>query len=179
MKQLPGMVVVLVVLLALLSHFHLFLERVRIQQHGSTYLHHFPHFFLCVCVPQGIEQIKNLEFDELTSEEAPRQPVSSSATTSPTSPATPAGNDPWGVSAPAATATATAPASSSLSDLQQLSNPPPISSPFGGMPAFPGTPAPGFGAVQPGVVQPGASMAFGVPGQQVSGLFFFSLLLSF
>lgn len=122
-----------------------------------------------MCVSQGIEQIKNLEFDELTSEEAPRQPVSSSATTSPTSPATPAGNDPWGVSVPAAAATV--PASSSLSDLQQLSNPPPTSNPFGGMQAFPGAPAPAFGAVQPGMVQPGAGLAFGVPGQQVSGSF--------
>ncbi|XP_076462168.1 uncharacterized protein LOC143294668 isoform X2 [Babylonia areolata] len=118
---------------------------------------------------KGIEQIKNLDFDELTSDEAPRQPTSPTITTSPTTPNMPVGNDPWGVpSASAAATSVAAPASSSLSNLQQLSAPPPVvSSPFGGMQAFPGTPAPSVGITAPGfgMVQPGA-VPFGVPGQQ-------------
>lgn len=110
---------------------------------------------------KGIEQIKNLEFDELTSQEAPRQPGTSPSIT--TSPTTPGGTDPWGMGAPGTGVSGTA-ASSQLSNLQQLSSP--VSpNPFGGMPAFPGSPVGmstpgGFGMVQPGPVP------FGVPGQQ-------------
>ncbi|KAL8584632.1 hypothetical protein ACOMHN_002361 [Nucella lapillus] len=104
---------------------------------------------------KGIEQIKNLEFDELTLQEAPRQP-----TTSPTSPGT---TDPWGVMGGGGAGVAVSAAPSQLSNLQQLSSPVAPNA-FGGMQAFPTSPV-GMSAQGFGMVQPGA-MPFGMPGQQ-------------
>lgn len=105
------------------------------------------------CFTKGIEQIKNLEFDELREEEQATVKTPVLSTT-----------DPWGMSTTAASA-GPLPASSSLSDLEQLqtpsSNPLGVMGSFGGMAMFPGTPVPSvgitaggspFGLVQPGVL---------------------------
>jgi hypothetical protein len=130
------------------------------------------HSISCgVCVlSQGIEQIKNLDFDELPAEEAPRQPPSSTATSTPAPPPPIAHfNDPWGVPAAEATATTASTAASvapasSLSDLQGLMTGPTSSNPFG-MPDFSSMPAPNPGMAAPGFGAMG--MPFGVPSSQV------------
>nr|KAG5709781.1 hypothetical protein BaRGS_032605 [Batillaria attramentaria] len=111
---------------------------------------------------QGIEQIKNLDFDDLPEEEAPRK--ATSATTSPTT------TDPWGAPATPASGTSSMPTSSSLSDLQTLQAPP-VSNPFSTMQAFPGTPAPAVGVTAQGgpfAMGPPGGMGFMAPGQQAS-----------
>ncbi|KAK7501487.1 hypothetical protein BaRGS_00007291, partial [Batillaria attramentaria] len=109
---------------------------------------------------KGIEQIKNLDFDDLPEEEAPRK--ATSATTSPTT------TDPWGAPATPASGTSSMPTSSSLSDLQTLQAPP-VSNPFSTMQAFPGTPAPAVGVTAQGgpfAMGPPGGMGFMAPGQQ-------------
>ncbi|XP_076439936.1 uncharacterized protein LOC143279711 isoform X2 [Babylonia areolata] len=82
--------------------------------------------------------------------------------------------------APASAETSTAPtktssSSSALSDLEQLSSPPPSSNPFGGMPAFSPAPASAatdlFGMGQPGIGQPSMGQAgMGQPGMAQPGM---------